>query len=300
VSLKPYLFSLPERFVRALVGLGAGAVREAGEVVVPRGVRRSQLYQQLVDTTLRYLIEHVGGVEGVYQAEEQLAQDFLVRRTAGNAIELAGIVAFRASPVWVLAALSDVCGLGRQLIPEIADELKSQGLLEKGTHFTTVEQLLDGLERTSARMAASVNTPPLDVATLRGEWAAIRDHARSIPLGNLPSTTAIRDVWAQLKSESARQQRSVFQVSSVMAMSAAGRLPDHLRWLSASATLAAGRTGRVFAASLLEDYRRTLGDIAEVGFVGYAVRQFRPYVRAAAGQFSPARRTLTERLLGRR
>ena len=300
MSLKPYLFSLPERFVRALVGLGAGAVREAGEVVVPRGVRRSQLYQQLVDTTLRYLIEHVGGVEGVYQAEEQLAQDFLVRRTAGNAIELAGIVAFRASPVWVLAALSDVCGLGRQLIPEIADELKSQGLLEKGTHFTTVEQLLDGLERTSARMAASVNTPPLDVATLRGEWAAIRDHARSIPLGNLPSTTAIRDVWAQLKSESARQQRSVFQVSSVMAMSAAGRLPDHLRWLSASATLAAGRTGRVFAASLLEDYRRTLGDIAEVGFVGYAVRQFRPYVRAAAGQFSPARRTLTERLLGRR
>ena len=300
MSLKPYLFSLPERFVRALVGLGAGAVREAGEVVVPRGVRRSQLYQQLVDTTLRYLIEHVGGVEGVYQAEEQLAQDFLVRRTAGNAIELAGIVAFRASPVWVLAALSDVCGLGRQLIPEIADELKSQGLLEKGTHFTTVEQLLDGLERTSARMAASVNTPPLDVATLRGEWAAIRDHARSIPLGNLPSTTAIRDVWAQLKSESARQQRSVFQVSSVMAMSAAGRLPDHLRWLSASATLAAGRTGRVFAASLLEDYRRTLGEIAEVGFVGYAVRQFRPYVRAAAGQFSPARRTLTERLLGRR
>jgi hypothetical protein len=298
--MKPYLFSLPERLVRAVVGLGAGAVREAGEVVVPRGVRRSQLYQQLVDTTLRYLIEHVGGVEGVYQAEERLAEDFLVRRTAGNAIELAGIVAFRASPVWVLAALSDVCGLGRQLIPEIADELKAQGLLEQGTHFTTVEQLLDGLERTSARMAASVNTPPLDVATLRGEWTAIRDHARSIPVGRLPSTTAIRDVWAQLKRESARQQRSVFQVSSVMAMSAAGRLPDQVRWLSASAALAAGRTGRVFAASLLEDYRRTLGDIGQLGFVRYAVRQFRPYVRAAAGQFSPARRTLTERLLGRR
>ena len=37
--------------------------REIGAVALPAGVRRSQLYQNLVDATLRYLTEKVGGVE---------------------------------------------------------------------------------------------------------------------------------------------------------------------------------------------------------------------------------------------
>ena len=72
--------------------------------------------------------------------------------------------------MWVLAAFADVCGVGRQLIPEMADALKEQGLLDKDAQFTSVDQLLDGLERTSSRLAATINTPPLDVAGLRREW----------------------------------------------------------------------------------------------------------------------------------
>src|SRR5688572_19147795 len=169
MTVKGYLLSVPERFVRSVAGLSAGVVREVGEVAIPGAIRRSYLYQNLVDTTLRYLIERVGGVEGVYDAEGALPDRFLARRTAGNAVEVLGIVAFRASPVWVLAALADLSGLGRHLIPEIADALKERGLLEKDAQFTSVDQLLDGLERTSSRLAATVNTPPLDVAGLRKE-----------------------------------------------------------------------------------------------------------------------------------
>ena len=78
-----------------------------------------------------------------------------------------GLVAFRASPVWVLAAMADLCGLGRHLIPQMADELKQQGLLDEDSTFETVDQLLDGLEQTSARAASAINTLPLDVASLR-------------------------------------------------------------------------------------------------------------------------------------
>ena len=126
MALKRYLFTLPERLVRSIVGLGAGVAREVGDLALPQSVRQSRLYQNLVDTTLRFLIEQVGEVEGVYQSDEKLADDFLARRTVGNAVEALGIVAFRASPVWVLAALADVCGLGRHLIPEIATALKEQ------------------------------------------------------------------------------------------------------------------------------------------------------------------------------
>jgi len=229
MTVKSYLLSLPERLIRSTVGLGAGVAREVGEVALPDGVRHSQLYRNLVDATLRYLIEQVGGVEGVYRTDAVLPENFLARRTAGNAVEILGIVAFRASPVWILAALADVCGMGRHLIPEVAEALKAQGLLDTDTAFTTVDQMLDGLERTSARLAATVNTPPLDVAALRTEWREIREEASRLPAASLPSRESIGQVWSELKAESVRQDRSIFETSSLMAVSAARSLPDGVR-----------------------------------------------------------------------
>lgn len=281
--MKTYLLSLPERLVRSTLGLGAGAAREVGEVVLPDAVRGSQLYKNLVDTTLRFVIEQVGGVEGVYGKEDALEENFLARRTAGNAVEILGIVAFRASPVWVLAALADVCGAGRTLIPEIADSLKEQGLLDRDAQVTSVDQMLNGLERTSSRLASTINTPPLDIAGLRQEWEAIRADARTIQPGRLPTRESVGEMWGQLKAESARQNRSVFETSSLVAVSA----------------VRAGvvRTGEMVGVALLEHYGRTLAEMRHTGYAAFAARQFGPYVRAAVNQFSPKRRTLTDRVL---
>src|SRR5262245_52704189 len=222
---REYLLSVPERVIRSALGLSAGVLREVGEVVLPRGVRRSQLYQSLVDTTLRFVIEQVGGAKGIYPADQPQPEDFFVRRGAGNAIELLGIVAFHLSPVWVLAALADLSGLGRRLIPEIAESLKAQGLLDPEAQFESMDQMLDGLEKTSSRLAETFNTPPLDVAALRTEWEAIRTEARRMKPGDLPSPERIGNQWQALKDESARQGRSVFEPSSVMAVSAVRALP---------------------------------------------------------------------------
>jgi hypothetical protein len=298
-GIKNYLLSLPERLVRSGLGLGAGVAREIGDVVLPDSLRRTRLYQNLVDTTLRFLIEQVGGVEGAYPDDTPLPGDFLTRRTAGNVIEALGIVAFRASPVWVLAALADVCGMGRQLIPEIAASLKEQNLLDKDTQFTSVDQILDGLESTSAKLADTLNTPPLDVPTLRQEWQALREEARSLAPAALPSRDAVTSLWTQLRAEAARQERSVFETSSMLAVSAVKSLPDNARWLSASAFVGASKTGQIVVSALLDHYRATLDDIRHVGFAAFAARQLGPYVRAAVSHFSPERVTLTERFLER-
>jgi hypothetical protein len=295
--VKAYLLSLPERLVRSTLGLGAGAAREVGEVVLPDAVRNSQLYKNVVDATLRFVIERVGGVDGVYRKGEGLPDNFLARRTAGNAVEVLGIVAFRASPVWVLAALADVCGAGRQLIPEIAGALKEQQLLDQDAEFTSVDQMLDGLERTSSRVAAAINTPPLDVAGLRREWEAIRQEARTIPPASLPSRDAIGEMWAQLKNESVRQNRSIFETSSMVALSAIRSFPGTARWFYDSARVGASRTGEIVAGALLNHYKDTLAEMRDAGYVAFAAKQFQPYIRAAAGQFSPKTRTLTERML---
>ena len=299
MSIKSYLASFPERLIRSTVGLGAGVAREVGDVVIPESIRQGQLYQNLVATTLRFFIEQVGGAQGVYKTDEKLGEDFLVRRAAGNVLELAGIVAFRASPVWVLAALADLSGIGRHLIPEIGDALKAEGLLDKDADFSSVDQVLDGLEKTSTRLASTVNTPPLDVASLRLEWNALREEARSLAPADLPSSESIGHLWTQLKNEASAQDRTVFEMSSMLAVSAAGKLPAGVRWLSASSKTAASRTSGIIGSALLEYYARTLADVRQIGFITFTGRQLRPYVQAAIAQFSPKRPTLTQRLIER-
>ena len=221
-----------------------------------------------MDATLRFLIEQVGGAEGVYKADEALTDDFLARRTAGNAVEMLGIVAFRASPVWVLAALADLCGMGRHLIPEMADALKAQGLLEK-----------DAISPASIRCWTVWNGPRLGLPqqSIHRRWTwldsgrngtRIRTEARSMQPASLPSRETIAQLWAELKTESARQNRSVFETSSMIAVSAVRALPDGVRWLSASARVGATRAGHMFATALLDHYRQTLSEIQQVGYVG--------------------------------
>lgn len=295
----PYLLSLPERMLRSATALSAGLLRELGSVAIPRAIRRTQLYQHLVESTLRFLVENVGNVEGVYPTEEKIAEDFLVRRTAGNGIELIGILAFRASPVWVLAAMADVSAAGRQLIREISESLKEHRLLDADTEFTTVDQMLDGLESASGRLASTINAPPLDVAALRQEWESIKSDLARIPPQSLPPVDGLREIWKDLKQESERQNRTVFELSSVMAMSAIADIPDKVRWISASARLATRKTGSLVAGVLLDHYRTTLDQVRHTGFIRYAARQYRPYLYAAVRQFSPSRRSLTERLFGK-
>ncbi len=142
-------------------------------------MRRTKTYQMMVDIALRFMIEQVGEVKGVYPsgnglAGGQLADNFLARRTAGHGIELVGFLAFRASPVWIMAALADVSGAGRHIVQEIAEALKQEGLLAGDAKFENVDQLLEGLEQTASQVADLCNAPPLDVAGLRREWAAFR------------------------------------------------------------------------------------------------------------------------------
>src|SRR6266849_3626952 len=142
-----YLVSLPERVLRSAAALAGGLVRELGDVSLPAAVRRTKTYQMMVGIALRFMIEEVGEVEGVYPVEGELASNFLMRRTAGHGIELVGILAFRASPVWIMAALADVSGAGRQIVQEIAEALKEERLLEGEAKFENVDQILNGLEQ---------------------------------------------------------------------------------------------------------------------------------------------------------
>jgi hypothetical protein len=156
--------------------------------------------------------------------------------------------------------------------------------------------LLDGLERSSGHLADSINTPPLDVSTLRADWELIKKNWSSVPA---PAIESLERLWSDLRREAEVQKRSVLELSALMALSAFRSLPGGMVWVSRGAVLAARRTGEILGESLLGHYRQTLGEIHNTGFLAYWTREYRPYLRAAALQFSPKRRTLTDRLLDR-
>jgi hypothetical protein len=293
-----YVLSLPERAIRSVGALSGGLLREIGNVALPASVRRTTLYRTMVEVALRFLIEEVGQVEGVYPSGDQLAGNFLLKRTASHGIELLGILAFHASPVWVLAALADVTGGGKVLIQEIADELKKEGLLEGG-RFETMEQVLAGLERTSDHMATTLNMPPVDIASLRREWEKLREEARTIPPKRIAALTQIQAVWDNLRRTAREQGRSVFGLSSLLAISTVTHVPANVVWLSKAASSAVRRTGKVLGEAVLDHYTNALDEIARTGFVEYWSREFRPYLRGAAEQFTRSHETLTEKLLER-
>ncbi|HEX3744895.1 MAG TPA: hypothetical protein VHW09_13225 [Bryobacteraceae bacterium] len=293
----PYILSLPERVLRSLSALSGGLLREIGEVVVPASLRRTTLYRTMVEVTLRFLIEEVGQVEGIYPTEGRLAENFLLQRTASHGIELLGILSFHASPVWVLAALADVTGAGTTMIREISQALKDEGLLEPGPHFDTMEQMLDGLEKTSSHLAQTLNVPPVDIAGLRREWDNFRKEVHAIPPKRVPAPERLESIWEEMQRTAKEQKRSVFTVSSLMAVSALGHVPGNVLWLSRAAHSAARRTGKVLGEAILDHYAQSLAEISRTGFGAYFTQEFRPYLRAAALQFAPRHQTLTEKLL---
>jgi hypothetical protein len=292
--------------VRSLGALSGGLLREIGEVALPAALRRTALYRTMVEVTLRFLIEEVGQVEGVYPANTDgipggaancLAESFVLRRTASHGIDLLGILAFHASPVWVLAALADTAGGGQKLVRGIAAALEEEGLLERGVRFETMEQVLGGLEKTGCHLALTLNLPPLDVPGLRREWEKLRTEIGSIPPGRLPGLDRLERTWDELRTAARAQHRTIFAMSSLLAISTLAHVPANLLWLSKAAHSATRRTTEMVGDAILDHYAAALEEINRAGFLGYWKREFRPYLRAAAEQFAPEHESSTERIL---
>ncbi|MCU1324820.1 MAG: hypothetical protein JWN34_190 [Bryobacterales bacterium] len=202
--------------------------------------------------------------------------------------------------MWVLAALADITGGGQRLIREIVSSLKEEGLLEGDGHFETMDQVLGGLEKSSSRLALTLNLPPMDVAALRVEWEALRVELKSIPPERIPALDRLERTWDTLQASAEAQDKTVFAVASLMAVSTLSHVPANVVWLSKAARSAARRTGGMLGEAVLDHYSQALEEISRAGFAAYWKGEFRPYLRAAAEQFAPEHRSLTERLLRRR
>lgn len=270
--------SMPERVVRAGAAALGGTLHETAQLVLPRLVRDSRLYEATARNVLRITVELVGGVENETAAEEfePHAGKLMARKAMGNAVELGSIAAFGFSPLWLLAAAADVTRGSRVYLDAFASELRANNVLSEEANIETVDDLLGALEGASGTTARLVDVPPLEVAALRRSLAELREDASELP-GPAEMAAAFRG----LRSAAARERRSLLEVSV---------------GVGTAFFNSARHVGRQH---LLDPYNEDLAPLRREGFGAYASRVSKPYAEAVARHFDSESDTLTERGIDR-
>jgi hypothetical protein len=269
--------SVPERALRVgAAGIG-GSLHESFELTLPRFVRRSRLYEATAKNLLRVMIELVGGVEGSPTEDPATgAGEIAKRKGVGNVVELGSIAAFGFSPLWLIAAASDVTHGSRVYLTALEEELKAAGVIAEDVDAGSVDELLGVIERTSGDTARLIDIPPLELKELRASLAELRSHADS-----LPSADELAALFAALRRTAATEDRSLLEVSSGVGL--------------AFVTSARKVSSRHVVAPYREDWK----PLRDEGLAEYARRVGRPYRDAVLRHLDTRKASRTERLLER-
>lgn len=270
-----YLLSLPERGLRALSAGIFGGVHETAQLVLPRLVRRSRLYEVTAKNLLRIAIELVGGVESQTPKATNggpTAGRIAVKKAAGNVVEFGSIAAFGFSPLWLLAAASDILNGSKTYLNALEDELARAGVLAEGTHFGSVDDLLGALEMTTGGAASLIDMPPLELKELRTSIGELKRDASSLPT---PKELAL--LFDGLVRTARMEGRSLLDVSTGVGF---------------AFLISAKNVGRDH---VVAPYREDWRPLRDEGFGAYASRISGPYRSAIGGHFDGSRPTWTER-----
>ena len=255
-------------------------MHETAQLVLPRLVRSSRLYEATAKNLLRITVELVGGVERPTETVagefEQSPKKLAVRKAGGNVVELGSIFAFGFSPLWLLAAAADVTHGTRVYLYALVSELKTAGILAHDLELASVDDLLAALEGASGTTARLIDIPPLEVEALKQSLADLRDDAKG-----LPTPPELAAVYQGLVAEADREKRSLLEVSVGIGIAFFN---------------SARKVGRQH---VLDPYTDDFRPVRDEGFAAYAWRVGKPYGHAVARHFDPRQPSLTERGLGR-
>ena len=273
-----YLLSLPERCIRAAFAVVGGGVYESAHLLLPRFVRQSMLYEVTARNALRIAVELLGGVDPTALSGAvpgPAAGRIAVQKTVGNVVELGTIVAWGFSPLWLLAAATDILHGSRIYLRTLEDELVLAGVLREGVRFESIDDLIGARAGTAGHAGTLIDLPPLELEGLKRAVADLRADAAS-----LPTPGELGAMFEGLVRTARLEQRSLLEVSSGIGL----------------AFLTSAR--RVGKDSVLRPYREDWQPVHAEGFAAYAARGARPYGRTAANHFATDKIALTERLPG--
>lgn len=290
-----YALTLPERVLRSTVGVTAGAAKEAAEFLIPSAFQNSKTYEVVVRNSLRFLTEDIGGVARQDGAED-LGKDFAARKAVGNFVDLAGWATLAFSPVWMMAVVSDVAYGSKSYVRELADELKSKGLIDENSTINNIDDVLNAVQDASGKAASLVDTPPLSVEQLRDSLNQTRAAVASADYRGVLPEAELKAYWQEMRDIARREDVSLIGVSGALTMHTLGKVGNVSRGTLAGVQVAGG----IFNKVVIGHYVESLKTVRERGFYQTVRESSRPYIEAVWSNFAAEKKTWTEELVSGR
>lgn len=297
-----YGLSLPERTVRSTAAMVGGAIHESASLLVPQAFRDSKTYQTFVQQMLDVVADEVGGVKRDQPAElgqtidgepAGEVENYVARKTVSTFIDLAGMATLHVSPLTILAIVSDLAYGSQAYLEELSVELKREGIIAEDSTISSTADLLDAIGAASAATADAFDTPPLSVDGLRETIQQTREDVAGIDATKLLPQSEIARMWEDMQATAAKEEVSLFEVSSAMTMFAM----DRANTVSKGALTTIRVTGNLLDRHLLDHYWQGLQTIGEQGIYITVADSSRPYIEAVWFNFSSDRPTVTEDLV---
>ena len=290
-----YALSLPERYVRGLSALLGGIFKETTDILVPGVVKDTTSYNIFVGNILRFTVENVGGVKGVYD-DKGLEGEFATRKLIGNTIEGVGIATIHLSPLWFFAFFADSVKGGQAYLERLHEEMVENGYIDPETSADSFTTLFEGLERTTTSFAQNIDTPPLTKDEILSNIEEIRDSISDLlsNSGSIASgtVTEMSNVLQDFMNTATDEGQSLLELGGLLTLQTTNRVKQ-LGGLTVSAPNVAGK---MLYENILGYYSDTLTEIHERGYANVASDTIEPYGQAILNQFSTEKITWTERL----
>ncbi len=288
-----YSLSLPERALRTTSGVLGGVVRESAGLLVPQAFRDSKCYTTLVQQTLDFMCDDIGGVARDEVDKAGKIEDYVARKTVGNFVEMASLATLHASPMLLLAVVSDVAYGSQTYLKEFADELRREGLIDEHSTIDHAGDLLDALRETTGTAASVFDTPPLSIDGLRESIdATTKSASRMDPTKVLPRAEIDR-LWADMQQIASKQDVSLLEVSGAVTLYSL----DSIANVGTGALTGMRVAGSLLDRHVIDHYQQALGEIHRRGYYATLAESSGPYIEAVWKNFSTDTPTITGDLL---
>ena len=286
-----YGLSLPERALRGAAGVLGGTLRESAHVLLPDAVRNAKTYRTFIGQMLDFMAEDMGGAAPTPAGVRgDRVDQFVARKSVGNFVEVVSLATLHLSPMLLLAIVSDMAYGSQAYLRELAEELERQGVVEDAAAIAEVDDLLDQVAAASERTATAFDTPPLSAEALRETVQETRESLAAVDVRKLLPERDLADLWDAMQAAASRAEVSAFTVSGLMTL---GTL-DKIGKAGTGALSTVRAAGTLLDRNVLSHYRGVLADIEDRGFYASLAAASRPYLDAAAQNFSWQQRTVTE------
>jgi hypothetical protein len=274
-------FSLPERLARALGSLIGGSTLLLTKTLIPSAVKNSNSYRFTFGMFQTFLIKNVAQLDD-FQTDTELQEHFLNRKLLGTSLEAAGLLTMHLSPVWIFAIASDAAKGGQVFLNRLVHHLKEHDVIAEDSNPESLEQVLLSIHDMGRLGATAIDTPPLTMLEVEELAAQLRESTASLRKNSANLLPRFEAIWNQISQVASQENLSTEQVLGMLSVSAAS-----IAQTSVGTAGALGKTGFYFLDEIiLNDYKETLADISDTGYLGYMQQNMQPFVQKAQSHFN--------------